>query len=67
MVGVKQGGPSHVQVTLPKDLPAPATWDLYETTRRVDCLKVGAVNVRDGVAEFELPSEAIFTLVGKIP
>jgi O-glycosyl hydrolase len=66
LVGVRQSGPSHIRVVLPHDSPAPRAWDLYETTRNVDCVKMATVTVRDGVAEFELADEAIFTLVGKM-
>jgi hypothetical protein len=64
VAGVKEGGPSHFLVDFPRIVTAPANWDLYETTRELDCQKVMSVPVRDGHAEFELPAEAVFTLVG---
>ncbi len=64
LVGVKQGGPNHVQVTLSHADPTPTTWELYETTRALDCAKVDTVTVRNGIAELDLPDEVIFTLVG---
>jgi O-glycosyl hydrolase len=67
LVGVKEGGPNHIHVTVPDGEPAPATWDVYETTREVDCLKVDSVLVKDGDAELDLPEAAIFTLVGALP
>jgi hypothetical protein len=65
VVGVKEGGPSRFLVDFPQTVTAPANWDLYETTRELDCQKVMSVPVRDGHAEIELPAEAVFTLVGK--
>lgn len=66
IVGVKQGGPNRIQIALPRSDTMPAAWELYETTRNVDCLKVDTVAVRDGVAEIDLPDEAVFTLVGPL-
>jgi hypothetical protein len=66
LVGVKKSGSHHVSVQLPDVRPFPAAWDLYETTRQIDCLKVDTVPVANGAAEFDLPEEAIFTLVGKV-
>jgi hypothetical protein len=64
VVGVKEGGPNHLKVELPLTAgPVPANWDLYETTRELDCQRVGTVPVRNGVAEIELPGEVVFTLV----
>jgi len=64
VVGVKEGGPSRFQVDLPHTGAGPSSWDLYETTRELDCEKVMTVPVRDGHTEIELPAEAVFTLVG---
>ena len=66
VVGAKQGGPNRVQIILPHADPMPVAWELYETTRNVDCLKVDNAVIRDGVAQFELPDEVIFTLVGTL-
>ena len=64
LVGVKEGGPNHFEVDcrrlLDQRLPS---WDLYETTRELDCQKVGTAPVRNGLAEIDLPGEAVFTLV----
>jgi hypothetical protein len=65
VVGVKEGGPSRFQIVLPQTGTWPTSWDLYETTRELDCQKIGTVPVRDGHAEVELPAEAVFTLVGR--
>jgi hypothetical protein len=65
VVGVKEGGPNRFQVDLQQTATGPTGWDLYETTRELDCAKVMTVRVRDGRAEFELPAEAVFTLVGR--
>jgi len=51
---------------VPGNQPLPATWDLYETTRQLDCVKVDTPAITSGAAEFDLPDEAIFTLVGKV-
>jgi hypothetical protein len=64
VVGVKEGGPNRVEVVLPAGDEAPTTWDLYETTRNVNCVKTDAVTVQSGVAQIDLPDEAVFTLVG---
>ena len=64
VVGVKEGGPIRFSVDLPPASTGPASWDLYETTRELDCQKVMAVPVHNGHAEIELPAEAVFTLVG---
>ena len=67
VVGVKEGGPNHLKVEFPLTAgPVPANWDLYETTRELDCQKVGTVPVRNGVAEIELPGEVVFTLVANL-
>ena len=44
----------------------PAVWGLYESTPTLNCVKVNDVPVREGIAAFDLPQEAIFTLVGKL-
>jgi len=64
VVGVKEGGPNRFRIQLPQADTAPAAWDLYETTRELDCQKVMTVSAREGNAEIELPAEAVFTLVG---
>jgi O-glycosyl hydrolase len=66
IVGAKQGGPGRVQIILPQVDPMPVAWELYETTRNVDCLKVDTTVIRGGVAQFNLPDEVIFTLVGTL-
>ncbi len=66
LVGVKQGGPSRIRVVLLPSGPMPSAWDLYETTRNLDCVKADSPSIRNGVAEIELPEEAVFTLVGTV-
>ena len=66
IVGVKKGGPDHVQVVLGASALLPTQWELYQTTRKLDCVKTDTVLIRNGVAEIDLPDEAIFTLVGKV-
>src|SRR2546422_3813997 len=66
VVGVKQGGPGHLRISLPSQGRNPTTWELYETTRHLDCAKVDSIVVRDGVAGIVFPDDAVFKLVGKI-
>jgi len=63
LVGVKEGGPNHFQIDLPETGSMPTSWDLYETTRQLDCQRVMTVAVQAGHAEIDLPAEAVFTLV----
>jgi O-glycosyl hydrolase len=65
IVGVKEGGPNHFRIKLPQGGNAPASWDLYETTRELDCQRVLTVPIRDNQAELDLPAQAVFTLVGQ--
>jgi O-glycosyl hydrolase len=65
IVGVKEGGPSHFRIEVPQSRTGPASWDLYETTRELDCQKVVTYPAQDGHAEIDLPAEAVFTLVGR--
>lgn len=65
VVGVKEGGPNRLQIELPQTSYSPAAWDLYETTRELNCQKVGTIPVQNGGAEIDLPAEAIFTLVAR--
>jgi O-glycosyl hydrolase len=64
IVGVKEGGANRFEVAIPGGYEAPTSWDLYATTRNVNCVKMDAVKVQGGVAQVELPDEAVFTLVG---
>ena len=66
VVGAKQGGPHRLQIALPRAPAVPSAWELYATTPALDCSKLDTVPVRDGVAEFDLPNEAVFTLVGNL-
>ncbi len=64
IVGVKQGGSNHIQILLRGPAPIADRLDLHLTSRSVNCLKQGPIQVHDGVAELDLPDEAVFTLVG---
>jgi O-glycosyl hydrolase len=64
LVGVKEGGPNHYTIDLPRMASGPRSWDLYETTRDLDCQKVMSIPVPDEGTQLDLPAEAIFTLVG---
>ena len=66
VVGVKEGGSNHITIELPKTAANQDNWELFETTRELDCQKTNTVPVRDGVALIDLPDEAVFTLVGKM-
>jgi O-glycosyl hydrolase len=65
VVGVKQGGPTRVHLNLSSVSPYPAMrWRMFETTRVLNCQDMGAVTPGDsGNLEFDLPDEAVFTLV----
>ena len=64
VVGVKEGGPHRIEIVLPKGGTFPESWELYETSQTVNCMKVDTVAIKEGVAEIDLPSEVVFTLVG---
>jgi O-glycosyl hydrolase len=64
LVGVKEGGPNHFRIELPSTATGPASWELYETTRELDCQRVMSIPVHEGGTEIDLPAEAVFTLVG---
>jgi O-glycosyl hydrolase len=64
IVGVKEGGSNRVQIALQDKASVPDRLDLYVTTRTISCQKQGSIPVRDGIAELDLPDEAVFTLVG---
>ena len=64
LVGVKEGGPNRLHVALAATEASPPVWDLHLTTRTLDCQKVDSVPIREGVAQLDLPDEAVFTLVG---
>ncbi len=66
IVGVKEGGANHVQIRIPESKLVPAAWDIYQTTKTLDCRKTGRVAVVNGAAELELPDEVIFTLAGSV-
>jgi len=65
LVGVKERGPNRLQVSISESGRPPEHWDYYATTRALNCLKLDSLPIRNGIAEVELPDEAVFTLVGK--
>jgi O-glycosyl hydrolase len=65
VVGVKDGGPSHFRLQMSQTIATPASWDLYETTRELDCRRVWTLPAQGAQVEIDLPAEAVFTLVGK--
>src|SRR5436190_11522363 len=64
VVGVKLGGSNHVQLTVP-DGGTGLRWSLYETTRELNCVRTEMLSAKSGLVEFDLPDEAVFTLVGE--
>jgi O-glycosyl hydrolase len=64
LVGVKEGGPNNVAVALPA--ASVASWDLYLTTRSLNCEKTGNLQSTGGTIHLDLPDDAVFTLVGKL-
>jgi len=58
VVAVKEGGPNRVEVALPHESGTVGSWDLYMTTRSVDCVKTGTFPSLNGTVELELPYEA---------
>jgi O-glycosyl hydrolase len=63
IVGVKDGGLDHIQLSIRGSAPIPDHLDLYVTSRSVNCLKQGSFPVRAGSVEIDLPDQAVFTLV----
>jgi O-glycosyl hydrolase len=66
VVGVKEGGPGRVEIVLPATAGGVESWELYLTTRSLDCAKTAAIASANGTAGLDLPGEAVFTLVGKL-
>jgi O-glycosyl hydrolase len=58
LVGVKRGGPDELNVAV-SGTPV-ASWDLYQTTREINCLKTDTI-----AAAIRIPGDSIFTLVGR--
>jgi O-glycosyl hydrolase len=63
IVGVKEGGLNHIQISLRGSAPMPDHFDLYLTSRTLDCVKQGTFSVRGNSVEIDVPDEAVFTLV----
>jgi len=66
LVGVKEGGPGRFEIGLSAGAPTVDSWDLYMTTRTVDCVKAETISATNGIARLDLPDEAVFTLVGNL-
>ncbi|HUJ20972.1 MAG TPA: hypothetical protein VLX58_05580 [Bryobacteraceae bacterium] len=66
VVGVKEGGPNHLELVLPRAAGVVPSWDVYLTTRDLDCQKTGTIESTAGTAALDLPDEAVFTLVGNL-
>ncbi len=61
---MKLGGSKHVQFTMP-DGGAGLRWSLYETTRELNCVRTETLTPKNGSLDFDLPDEAVFTIVGE--
>jgi O-glycosyl hydrolase len=63
IVGVKEGGSNRLRFAFQDGAAVPSRMELYVTSRSTNCLKQGSIPVRSGVAEVNLPDEAV-TLIG---
>jgi hypothetical protein len=66
VVGVKEGGPEIVDLSVDSKAGHVDSWDVYETTPSLNCAKTATVETVNGTAGIEIPGEAVFTLVGKL-
>jgi hypothetical protein len=66
LVGVKQSGPSEVEIRTSGSEGAPRFWEVYQTTRTLNCAKSDTIMVKNSSARIELPDQTVFTLVGKL-
>jgi O-glycosyl hydrolase len=64
VVGVKEGGSDRVEIATGEG--ESRTWDVYLTTRELNCVKAGTVRSAGGVVRVQMPDEAVFTLVGTL-
>jgi O-glycosyl hydrolase len=65
VVGVKEGGTKRVRISIPSLRDITSQWELYVTTRELNCHLMERVTLNRGIADFELPEEAVFTLVAR--
>ncbi len=65
VVGVKQGGSPMVEVRVAGVGSLPLKWELHQTTRTIDCAMTDSVTPVKGVLSLEMPSDSVFTLVGR--
>jgi len=66
LVGLKQSGPRRIEIRLQDTDRAPAVWDVYQTTRMLNCAKSDTLRTHNGVVLVDLPDDTVFTLVGKL-
>lgn len=66
LVGLKQGGADEIEIRVNGSELQPETWDVYQTTRNLNCMRTDTVTANGGAIRLSLPDESIFTLVGKI-
>ena len=66
LVGLKQGGADEIEIRMSGSSILPEAWDVYQTTRALNCVRTDTVTLKDGAIRLSLPDESIFTVVGKI-
>jgi hypothetical protein len=60
VVGAKRGGPDQIAINVAG--ASIASWELYQTTRQINCLKTDS-----GLGnQVRIPGDSVFTLVGKL-
>jgi O-glycosyl hydrolase len=65
VVGIKRGDVAkQIQISLEDSPKIPGTWELYQTTRTLNCASSGILATVGNSVQVDLPNETIFTLVG---
>lgn len=64
LVGVKEGGSNAVEISTGEG--ESRAWDVYLTTRDLNCVKAGTIHSAGSVVRVQMPDEAVFTLVGTL-
>jgi len=55
--------PSRLEAAVPDGF----NWSLYQTTRELNCVKIGSPAFHNGILELHLADETVFTLLGAKP
>jgi O-glycosyl hydrolase len=66
LAGLKQGGPDYVDVEFGGQEPVPARFEIYQTTRSLDCAKTDEASMTGRSVRLRIPGDAIFTAVGRL-